>query len=48
MYIYIYSGLLSKSGGQVLRVAAVFHVLFSVDPEREASKEERNPDICFH
>ena len=36
---------MSKSRGQVLRVAAVFHVLFSVDPEREASKEEANPDI---
>ena len=31
---------MSKSRGQVLRVAAVFHVLFSVDPEREVNEED--------
>ena len=35
--------MLSKNRGQVLHVAAVFHVLFSIDPERDA--EETNGDI---
>ena len=32
--------MLSKSRGQVLRVAAVFQVLFSVDPQRDTASEE--------
>lgn len=36
--------MLSKSRGQVLRVAAVFHVLFSVDPGRNEISEEETSD----
>ena len=33
MYVHT-TGLLSKSRGQVLRVAAIFHMLFGIDENR--------------
>lgn len=40
-------GLLSKSRGQVLRVAAIFHTLFSIDERRYSDStdaSDRDPD----
>ena len=37
--IFYYIGMLSKSKGQVLRVAATFHVLFTLNTEIEISSE---------
>ena len=39
-YTVQFSGMLSKSRGQVLRLATVLHMLFSIDNPEEAVKEE--------
>lgn len=42
-YIYIFSGLLSKSKGQILRMTGCLHCLFQLDALHESNAEEFEP-----
>ena len=42
-FIYIFSGLLSKSKGQILRMTGCLHCLFQLDALHESNAEEFEP-----